>query len=355
MPLSSLCLRVPKVQGQTTIEIADKLALRAKQLKVQNDDNFICVPLTRQLNEVEVTIFKAQAVDFQIETRVFVEREQNEKALENILANILPSPLLANLPRALDIVGDIAIVEVPSELKPYEKLIGMAILKAHRNVKTVLAKAGAISGIYRTREFVFIAGEPKTCTIHREFGCQYYVDVAKAYFSPRLSHEHQRVALLVKKDEVVLDLFAGVGPFSILIAKTVDSKIYAIDINPEAFVLLKKNILLNRVQNRVMPMLGNARQIVCDKFANIADRVIMNLPESAIDFVDIACTALKLGGGIIHFYSFIRQPDSLDLLESRFAEAVEKAGRKAKQPLCARIVRETAPYQQQIVLDATIT
>lgn len=354
MPKSSLCLRVPRVQGQTAIEVADKLGLRAKQLQVQNDDNFVCVPLNRQLNEKEVNIFKKQAVNIQLETRIFTEREQDKKTLESILANVLPSHLLTNLPHALDIIGDIAIVEVPSELKPYEKLVGGAILKTHRNVKTVVAKAGAISGIYRTRELAFLAGEPKTCTIHRELGCQYYVDVAKAYFSPRLSHEHQRVALLVKKNEVVLDLFAGVGPFSILIAKTIDSKIYAIDINPEAFALLKKNILLNRVQNCVMPILGNARQIMCARFVNIADRVIMNLPESAIDFIDVACTALKLSGGTIHFYSFIRQPATFNALESLFEKAVERAGRKVEQFLCARVVRETAPYQQQVVLDAKI-
>lgn len=354
MPQSSFCLRVPKIQGQTAVDVADKLGLRAKQLQIQNDDNFVCVPLIRQLNEKEVSIFKERAADIQLETRIFVEREQNKKTLETILANVLPSHLLINLPHALDIIGDIAIVEVPSELKPYETLIGAAILNMHRNVKTVLAKAGAISGVYRTRELSFIAGEFKTCTIHREFGCQYYVDVAKAYFSPRLSHEHQRVALLVKKNEVVLDLFAGVGPFSILIAKTIDSKIYAIDINPEAFALLKKNILLNRVQNYVMPILGNARQIACDRFVNIANRVIMNLPESAIDFIDVACAALKLGGGIIHLYSFIQQPDTLSALESRFEKTVERTGRKVEQFFCARVVRETAPYQQQVVLDAKI-
>ncbi len=349
----SPCLRVPKIQGQKTLDIADKLALRAKQFEIQNDESFIYVPLTRQLNEKEATFFREQAIDFQLETRVFAQREQQVKTLENILANALPSHLLVDLPRALDVVGDIAIVEIASELKPYETLIGTAILKTHKNVKTVLAKAGAVGGTYRTREFTFIAGEPKTCTIHREFGCQYYVDVAKAYFSPRLSHEHRRVTSLVKKDEVVIDLFAGVGPFSILIAKTIDSRIYAIDINPEAFALLKKNILINRVQSRVTPILGDARQIVSDKLASIADRVIMNLPESAFDFIDVACTALKFSGGIIHFYSFIRRPDSISTMESRFEKTMGNAGRKA-QFLCAKVVRETAPYQQQIVLDVKV-
>src|SRR3989337_4513003 len=132
----------------------------------------------------------------------------------------LPPHLKASLPKALDIVGDIAIVEVPPELETQKNLIGKAILEAHRNVRTVLAKAGAVSGDYRLRDFEVIAGEHNTSTIHKEFGCSYQVDVAKAYFSPRLSHEHERVASLVQNGETVADLFAGVGPFSVLIGKS---------------------------------------------------------------------------------------------------------------------------------------
>ena len=130
--------------------------------------------------------------------------------LTQVLENKLPPHLLASLPQALDVIGDMAVLEIPTELAPYEKLIGEAILQTHRNIKTVLAKAGAISGIYRVRELAFLAGEEKTRTVHREFGCQYHVDVAKAYFSPRLSHEHERVASLVTSGEVVVGLFAGV-------------------------------------------------------------------------------------------------------------------------------------------------
>jgi tRNA (guanine37-N1)-methyltransferase len=95
-----------------------------------------------------------------------------------------------------------------------------------------LTKAGDISGTYRIRDYTFIAGEHKTQTIHREFGCQFHVDIAKAYFSPRLSHEHQRVASLVQSCETVVDLFAGVGPFSVMIAKkNPNVKVYAVDLN----------------------------------------------------------------------------------------------------------------------------
>ncbi len=272
-----------------------------------------------------------------------------------VLENNLPPHLLSSLPKALDVIGDIAIIDIPSDLELYKKVIGEAILQTHRNIKTVLAKAGAISGTYRVREYDFIAGEQKTRTVHKEFGCQYHVDVAKAYFSPRLSHEHERVASLVKECETVVDLFAGVGPFSILIAKkNPNVKIYAIDLNPEAVELLKVNVRVNRVENRVLPILGDARQITSTRLKHVADRVIMNLPETAIDFVDAACQAIKPKGGVIHFYAFVRSPDSIENLKLRFSQAVESTGRKVEAFLYGKSIRETAPFESQIVLDAKI-
>ena len=228
-------------------------------------------------------------------------------------------------------------------------------MKTHKNVRTVLAKAGAVSGTFRLRELSVIAGEPRTDTIHKEHGCRYYVDVAKAYFSPRLSHEHKRVASLVQNGETVVDLFAGVGPFSVLIAKDNETvKVYAVDINPDAVELLKRNVRLNRVENRVFPVLGDARQAVENKLLGVADRVIMNLPEKAIEFVDAACDAIKPNGGVIHFYGFNRMPDSIEDMQNRISKVVEERGRKVVKFLFSRTIRETAPHEGQVVLDTQI-
>jgi tRNA (guanine37-N1)-methyltransferase len=355
MPAKSLCIKVPKINGEKTLIVANKLEMRNRELEIQKNAHFIYIPLTRQPSETELAVLKAQVPDFQLVTRAFPERKQQAKTLAELLANQLPPNLLDSLPRALDTIGDIAIIEIPPELNAHATLIGEAILKTHKNVRTVLAKAGAVSGTYRLRELAVIAGELGTTAIHKEHGCTYYVDAAKAYFSPRLSHEHNRVASLVQTGETVVDLFAGVGPFSVLIAKkTPSAKVYAVDINPDAVELLKRNIRLNRVENRVFPILGDARQIVEHKLLGVADRVIMNLPEKAIEFVGAACKAVKPVGGIVHFYGFIRLPDSIENMQSRFSEAVEKAGRKVDKFLFARTVRETAPYEWQIVLDAKI-
>jgi len=351
----TLCIKVPKTHAQKTLILTNTLGISDHTREIQKNSNFIYIPLIRQPEKNDLAILKTQVPDFQLETHIFPEKKRQEKTLVEVLENQLPPHLMASLPRALDVIGEIAIIEIPPELKAHESLVGEAILKTQKNLRTVLAKHGAVTGTYRVREFDVIAGEPRTGTVHKEYGCKYHVDVAKAYFSPRLSHEHQRVASLVQKGETVVDLFAGVGPFSVLIAKNnEDAKVYAVDINPEAIELLKTNIRLNRVENRVFPILADARQAVKDKLLGVADRVIMNLPEKAIEFVDIACKATKPAGGTIHFYGFIRLPDSIENMKLRFSEAVEKAGRKVSLFLFAKTIRATAPYEWQVVLDAKI-
>ena len=357
MPETSLCIKIKKIHGEKALVLAKKLGIINRALKIHHNAEHIYLPIVQQPRENEMAKLEAQVPDFELTTNVFTEKKSQRKPLVQVIEKGLPPNLLNSLPRALDIIGDIAVIEVPPELKArvHESLIGEAILSTHKNVRTVLAKVGAVSGTYRLRDFEVIAGEYRTNTIHKEYGCQFQVDVAKAYFSPRLSNEHNRIASLVRKGETVLDLFAGVGPFSVLTAKKNPSaKVYSVDINPEAVELLEKNIRLNRVESRVTPILGDAKQVVEAKLLGVADRVIMNLPEKAIEFVGAACKAMKPIGGTIHHYSFVRLPDSLKNLKLRFSEAVEKTGRKVDEFLLTKPIRETAPYERQVVLDAKI-
>jgi len=356
MSKAATCLIIPKTAGEETIAIAKELDILNTSLLIIRDERNICVPLTRPPEEAELAKLKSHVPDVRLETAVFIQKQPTARTLIEALDGKLPSHLLASVPQALDVVGDIAIVEIPLELKQHEAAVGEAILKLHKNVRTVLAKASSISGTFRLREFTFIAGENKTRTIHREFGCQYHIDVTKAYFSPRLSHEHMRVASLVQASEVVVDLFAGVGPFSVLIGKrNPGAKVYAVDINRDAVELLKINVRINRVENSVFPVLADARQIAASTLKGSANRVIMNLPETAIDFVNAACETLKPEGGIIHYYGFVRAPDTIDAEQKRFVDAVEQAGRKVEAFQCAKSVRETAPYESQVVLDAKVS
>jgi len=355
MPKESLCVKVPKIYGEKVIILANKLEIVKKELEIQRKKNFLYIPLIRQPSANELKILKEQVPDCEILIYTFTERKKRVKTFAEFLEDKLSPHLLASLPRAIDFVGDIAIIEIPPELDAYKRIIGEAILGTHKNVRTVLAKAGAISGTYRLREFSVIAGEPKTETIHKEHGCQYYVDLAKAYFSPRLSYEHKRVASLIEEGETVIDMFAGVGSFAIQIAKTCENvKVYAIDVNPDAVEFLKRNIRLNRVEGKVHPILGDAKKVVEERHAGVADRVIMNLPEKAIEFVEATCTTIKSTGGIVHFYSFISVSNSLEDVKIRFIEAVEKCGRRVEKIFFSRLVRATAPCEWQVVLDAKI-
>ena len=355
MPKTEICIKIPKRQGEKAIALVNKLKIMDKSLVIQREAENLCIPLMRQPLETELATLKNQVPETQLATSVFTEKGSPAETLLQHLQGKIPSNLLESLPQALDIIGDIVIIEIPAELQPYENSIGQAILKTHKSIKTVLAKAGAISGTYRVRDFTFIAGEHKTQTVHREFGCPYRVDLAKAYFSPRLSHEHERVASLVQAGETIVDLFAGVGPFSVLIAKMNSKvKVYAVDFNPAAVELLKVNVRVNRVENRVFPILGDAKQIAATKLKGKADRVLMNLPETAIDFVDAACQTIKPTGGIVHFYAFIRLPDSAENLKQRFSKAVEENGRKVESFLYGKSIRETAPYESQVALDGKI-
>jgi tRNA (guanine37-N1)-methyltransferase len=222
-------------------------------------------------------------------------------------------------------------------------------------VRTVLAKSSAVSGVYRLRTFDIIAGKAKTETVHKEFGCVFHVDLAKAYFSPRLSYEHSRVASLVRRGETVVDMFAGVGAFSILIAKKQrDVQVYAIDVNPDACEFLKKNVAVNRAGSAVTPILGDAKEIVNSKLTGIADRVIMNLPETAIEYVDVACRTIKPEGGVIHYYEFSNSSQPIETAISRLTEAVKQSSRRVEKVLAARIVRGVAPFTYQVGIDAEI-
>jgi tRNA (guanine37-N1)-methyltransferase len=182
--------------------------------------------------------------------------------MKKILSEILPSSELAYIYNSYDIVGDIAIIRLAKNSMKHSQVVAEALMSVHRNVKTVLAQTGAVHGDFRLRKLEHIAGVDKTVTIHRESGCLLAVDVEKCYFSPRLLFERARIAKLVKNGEIVLNMFAGVGSFSIIIAKHSDAqRIYSIDVNPVAIHYMQENIRLNRVYGKIIPILEDAKQV----------------------------------------------------------------------------------------------
>ncbi len=272
------------------------------------------------------------------------------KSLREVLSGSLTENELKRV-RAFDIVGDIAVLKLPEELLPKKKLIGEGVLKVHRNVKTVLLQTTPVRGEFRTREFEVLAGEPRTKTIHRESGCEFKVDLARVYFSPRLAYERMRIARMVTEGEVVTNLFAGVGCYSIVLAKHSEvGKVYSIDKNPEAFRLMCENIRLNRVGGKVVPLLGDAGDVVKKGLEGKADRVLMPLPEFSRNFIDIAVSALKPEGGVIHFYDVGEEPDPFSPSIEFLSEKICKKKFKIKV-LERRIIRSYAVRCYHVVLD----
>jgi len=348
-------LRAPKTAGEKAIVLVRSLRLFNSEFKIQRVGDFLCIPLIREPADEEYEALRKNLPTFEISSLEFPKLAKQQPTLPELLEDVLPPHLLASLPRAFDLVGDIAVLEISPELKEHRKIIGESVLKTHKRVRTVLAKSGAVSGEYRLREFEVIAGAEKTETVHREHGCVFHVDLAKAYFSPRLSYEHLRVASQVEEGETVLDMFAGVGPFSILTAKKREKvRVYAVDVNPDAFKYLKKNVVANRVEVKVTPILGDVRVVVEERLKGLADRVIMNLPEKAIEYVVVACQALRAEGGVMHYYEFSSEPNPMEAVKVRLAEAVKKADWAISKVLSARVVRETAPFTYQVVVDAQI-
>jgi len=150
----------------------------------------------------------------------------------------------------IDVVGDIALIHRKFGY-PLDKLklLGEELVKRMPGIKAVYAIEPGTIGPYRLRKLIHLAGEERTETIYKEHGCEYEVDIEKAFVVPRLSGEHLRIAKLVQPWEVVFNMFAGVGPFSILIAKMKGAKVYSVDINPYAYEFMLRNVKRNKVEN----------------------------------------------------------------------------------------------------------
>jgi tRNA (guanine37-N1)-methyltransferase len=277
--------------------------------------------------------------------------------LKTVLAGKLEPKQLKRIYKSFDIVGDIAIVRVPDSQRHQSTIIAEAIMSVHREVRAVWRQSSSVSGDFRLRSLEFVLGEKRTETLYREQGCVYRTDLREAYFSPRLSYERMRIAGLIKKGEAVVNMFAGVGCYSIAIAKHSEPlKVYSVDINPSAFKYLLENIRLNRAETLVVPLQGDAKTVIETELQNVADRVLMPLPEKAYEYLDVALLALKPAGGWIHHYSFEhadKNEDPIKKAESKLSEKLSTLCGEFRVEF-GRIVRTIGPRWYQIVLDVHV-
>jgi tRNA (guanine37-N1)-methyltransferase len=273
------------------------------------------------------------------------------------LSAYLSSEELSRIYNSFDIIGDIAIIKVANHNVVFAETVARQIMAIHKGVKTVFAQTSPILGDFRVRELKLLAGEGKTSTKHRESGCVFAVDVEKCYFSPRLSYERSRIARLVKSGETVVNMFAGVGCFSIIIAKTVpQTKVFSIDVNPTAIKYMKENVKINRVYGKVTPLLGDSKDIINMQLQRKADRVLMPLPEKALEYLPYAVLALKPSGGWIHLYDFQHATGNEDPVEKTKLKVAQKLGSigVGYRFVFSRVVRSTGPNWYQTALDTQV-
>jgi len=351
----ALCLRLDKRHGESALRLLRELQLIDNSFRIGHDGDQLLIALIRTPSKPERAALEARFGDLQIGTHTLSRAPHKPRTIIEALKDQLAPHQLASLPRSIDIIGEIAIIELPEELRKYEALIGKAVLETNRNLRTVLAKAGPVSTEKRLRRFRVIAGSDITETTHVEYGCLFRVDVAKIYFSPRLSFEHERVARQVRENETVVDMFAGAGPFAIHIAKRRRKIcVYAIDISDDAIKYLRENILLNHVDEKVVPIKGDARTVIEKQLAGKSDRIIMNLPTQAAEYVDAACMAIKPTGGVIHYYTFCEDPDPIEKAREILSVALLRAGRRLDKTLYSRTVKATAPHEWLCALDVLV-
>ncbi len=352
----SYCLITLKKYGELIRRELDRRNLLNGSFRIKAEEKHLILPINRELTKKELsTLSKIDLTIEQSFSDTLLPTKFLPKSHLDVLQECFSEKELDLTPRSFDTIGDIVVIEIPEELIDKKEAIGSALLTAHSAIKTVYAKAGKVEGINRIRPVEFLVGEKKTKTIYKEHGVRLAVDITQAYFSPRLSEEHSRIANKSKDNEIIVDLFCGIGPFAIPIAKKVDAQIHAIDINPGAIALLEENIILNKLRGTISPYCGDCRKVI-DKYKleNVADRVIMNLPGYAIDFVDVACKTLKKEGGIIHFFEFVGGENPEKTIVEDISRELEKNGRKIDSVHEVRKVRMSAPRQWQMVADVEV-
>ncbi len=329
-------IKVPREQAEKVRRYAEEIKAKDKKRLIVQKDDFVEIPI---YDEYE-SYFDHDIVEQ--ENPLFAR----EYDLAKILKREIPSDLHSFIPHKYKIIGDIIMIKIPSELREYKKKVGEILLSIHPRCKSVWEDKGK-KGMLRKPEVELISGEGSE-TIHREGGCYFKLDVTQVMFSPGNLAERIRAGRMVKEGEVVVDMFAGIGYFSIPAAvNSMPKRIYSIEANPQSYAYLLENIQLNKV-NQIVPIMGDSMFITPE---GVADRVFMGHINSQ-DFLPMAVRALK-EKGFIHYHE--STPEAvLDRPVERVKRAAEKEGKEAKIENL-RKVKHYSPGVLHVVVDAHIS
>ena len=267
--------------------------------------------------------------------------------LQQNLENKLSKKELSLLPSSYQRIGNIIILNLKPELQKYGNDIGKIILGNIPKAETVCTRTGSIKDTYREPQMKIIAGKKSTKTIHKENNIIYNIDVNNIMFSKGNLAERKRIISQVKQGETIIDMFAGIGYFSLGIGKfSKAKKIYSIEINPNAFKLLKQNITTNKINN-IVPIYGDC--IIKIPKLEKADRILMGLLPTSKDYLLDSMKAAK-PNTIIHYHTTGKKSDNL-FEDVKIAAKI--SGFNAKL-LKQKKVKSYAPKVYHYVLDCKI-
>ncbi len=319
-----LCLKTKKEETQQARKYMAKNGWYDEKYQLGKSGKYILIPINENANQKKiVSKFKGT-----IEKRNLQKITKKTNSLRDSLINLIPSDQIDQLNRGFEVIGDIAIIEIPDESVNLSKTIAWTLKRLRNNIKIVARKGKRVSGKYRLRKSTIIVGENRTETLHKESNVRIKTDINKAYFSARMGAERLRLSKQVKNKENILVMFSGVGPYGLILAKQHPSvKVTMVDLNPAAIRYAKENVLLNKLQKQITIIKGDAK-IEVPKLTEKFDRIIMVLPSIAHEFLNEALNVAKKKAKI-HLYQFANE-DSVGERVKEVKQIVEKCGSSVK-------------------------
>ncbi len=347
-----LGVKVEKKFAESAKRLIIDNGLLDKKFEIFHDADFVIFPISKKPSKALLEKFGklgCTAGKFGLKERPHV------KTFEELLEGILTKEEQGDQILAYDLLGDIAILEIREELLPKKVEIAKALLESNPMIETVFRKKSAMKGEFRVRDLEFLAGKKNLIATYRESGATLKFDVSKSYFSPRLSFDRLRIAKLVKPGEKILALFAGVGPFPIVIArKHKNVEIIAMELNPDAVRDMIQNLKLNKVEKQVTAIGADVRtELKKKKYFSWANRVLMPLPHTSEMFLDSVLPCIA-PGGVVHFYAFSSKNNLFEDVLEKIEGACRLAGKKC-EIVNKRVVRPYAPYVVQVVIDFRVS
>jgi tRNA (guanine37-N1)-methyltransferase len=327
--MSVLCVRADREDGEAIRRRLTKAGALSEEYEIGVEEGEIYLPLDPAVDP--------ETLDPDLDV---VERSMKRRETQTF-----PEDLLGFEP-SYERLGDIAIIDEDNDERA--RMIAEAIQRSDLPAETVVNRASPIEGELRIRQWEVLAGED-TETVHREYGSAFELDIAEVYFSPRLATERHRVVTSVESGERFFDMFAGVGPFVVPAAKR-GAECVGVDLNPLAVDYLRRNADRNGVADRVTAICADVRDV--SGYDDWADRIVMNLPHSADEFLE---TAVELAGEecVLHYYDIQHESDPFGPGEKAIRAAAEPEYEVSVET--RHEVRSYAPHELNVCLDVRLS